>query len=101
VKNRKTPFGTVVASHHGAIVDSIAEIRPTAQGSLIYSVGNGNQFCHPRLRAELEYLLAGWAPQNTYSTSQLVRKRPDAIAIQLSRRPVETGCADCTAKLAC
>jgi hypothetical protein len=101
VKNGKTRFGAVVASHHGAIVDSIAEIRPTAQGSLIYSVGNGNQFCHPRLRAELEYLLAGWAPQDTYSTSQRVRKRPNAIAIQLSRRPVETACADCTAKLVC
>jgi hypothetical protein len=99
---KKTRFGAIVASHHGAIVDSISEVRPTARGgSLVYSVGNGNQFCHPRLHAELEYLLAGWIPKDTYSTSQRTRNRPNAIAIKLSSRTVQTGCGDCNAKLVC
>lgn len=99
---KKTRFGAVVASHHGAIVDSISEVKPTAKGgSLVYSVGNGNQFCHPRLHAELEYLQAGWVPKDTYSTSQRGRNRPNSIAITLSSRPVQTGCGDCTAKLVC
>lgn len=98
---KKTSFGAVVASHHGAVVASIAEIKPSANGSLVYSVGNGNHFCHPRLHAELEYLQAGWVPKDTYSTSQRARNRPNAIAVRLSSRPVESGCTTCTAKLIC
>lgn len=98
----KARFGAVVASHHGAIVDSISEVRPSPRGgALVYSVGNGNQFCHPRLHAELEYLQAGWVPNDTYSTSQRVRYRPNAVAIRLSSRNVTTGCGDCTPKLVC
>ena len=99
---KKTPFGAVVASHHGAVVNSITEVKPTAKGgSLVYSVGMGNHFCHPRLQAELAYLQAGWVPNATYSTSQRVRKRPNAIAIKVSSRPVLTRCGSCTAKLVC
>jgi len=99
---KKTHFGAVVASHHGAVVNSIAEVKPTAKGgSLVYSVGMGNHFCHPRLQAELAYLQAGWVPNATYSTSQRVRKRPNAIAIKVSSRPILTRCGSCTAKLVC
>jgi hypothetical protein len=99
---RKTRFAAVVASHHGAIVNSISEVKPAAGGgALVYSVGNGNQFCHPRLLAELTYLQAGWVPKDTYATSQRVRSRPNSIAITLSGRPVQTRCGDCTPKLVC
>ena len=99
---RKTRFGAVVASHHGAIVNSISEVRPSSAGAvLVYSLGHGNCFCHPRLHAELEYLQNGWRPKNTYSTSQRIRNRPNTIAIRLSGRPAETGCGDCNAKLIC
>jgi hypothetical protein len=99
---RKTRFGALVASHHGAIVDSISEAQPNAAGAvLVYSVGHGNGFCHPRLHAELEYLQSLWAPKNTYSTSQRIRNRPNAIAIRLSTRPVDAGCGACTPKLSC
>jgi hypothetical protein len=98
----KTRFGALVASHHGAVVNSISEAQPSAGGAaLVYSVGNGNCFCHPRLHAELEYLQSGWRPNDTYSTSQRVRNRPTAIAIRLSASPVDTGCGDCTPKLIC
>jgi len=105
VQARKTQFGAVVASHHGAIVSSITEAKPSVSlktnAALVYSVGHGNGFGHPRLHAELDYLLSGWLPDNTYSTAQYIRSRPNAIGIRLSSNPIRTGCGTCNPKLIC
>ena len=101
IKNR-TRFSAIVASHHGAVVSSISEVKPRGKDSvLIYSVGHGNGFCHPRLQAELEYLQSGWVPTSTYSTSQRIRNRPSSIAIRISPQPPESGCGLCTPKISC
>jgi hypothetical protein len=99
---RKTRFGAAVASHQWAMVDSISELKfSKGSDALVYRVGHGNGFCHPRLHAELEYLNAGWLPGNTYSTAQRARHRLNSISIALSNSPIATGCQLCDPKLMC
>jgi hypothetical protein len=86
-------FGAAVVSHHGGIGTGHNTVRPTGPTSqLVYSVGHGNTYGHPKLQALLEHLVAGWIPAHTFSTAQHSRNRPCHIAIVLNRKTPTTGC---------
>jgi hypothetical protein len=92
-------FNGVVASHHGSRVRSIASVAaPRSGGTLVYSYGSGNVFGHPRLHSQLDYLRAGWKPDNTWSTTQSVMRRPSNIAVSLTKERPHFHCARCASR---
>jgi len=98
--NNGEAFDGLVASHHGANVKAIGQLKSTGNsGPLVYSVGHGNGYGHPRLNALLEYLQAGWLPPRTYSTTQSRRNRPCTIGIRLNRTNLTTGCPQCRPRI--
>jgi hypothetical protein len=93
-------FGAVVASHHGGLVSASHIAKPIGSNrQMVYSVGHGNSYGHPKLHALLDYLTAGWSPNHTYSTAQHTRRRPCNVAIMLKGSTPRTGCPACRPKI--
>lgn len=92
-------YDGAVVSHHGSALVSASMLKPGGEGSgLVYSVGHGNIFGHPRLHAELSYLQSGWLPQRTLSTTQSRRRRPCNVALSFLDGRTSTACQSCGPK---